>query len=224
MDEIEAQNKMSPVTTVQTAGEKIYNIDHVENAGNIQNNVSINVNGDSVAILEQLIKSLSPDVHRQRGDSHAMEWASLDCEHYCLFVLENEVYRKEVFSMSKDVSLEEHTAGDIREKYWELNPGQREAIKNMPCIFARRNTGDYKMAGNMQTVCVGKLTDIYVQDETIKFYFSRFADVPQQLLNEQEDYLGMWHLPLRNELDFEHWSIIKGNLIQVLSDLGVAIQ
>lgn len=221
MDEIDVLKKMPPVTTVQTAGEKIYNIDHVENAGNIQNNVSINMNGNSLDLMD-LIKAFQPTAQTETPPSHAMEWASLDSQHYCLFVLEDEVYEKGAFSVAKDLALEEHTCEELRKKYMDLASEQKDAIKKMPCIFARRNE-EYKNAGVCQVAYLGRLTDICVQGETIKFCFAAFATIPQQKLNEQADLLGIWHAPLRNEFDFEHWSIINGNLIQSLTDLGVSV-
>lgn len=190
--------------------------------GGIQAQVIENVNIPGVTpdmLRGALSQLLSP-----APVSHAMEWASLDKQSYCLFVLEEEVYNgtNGTFSVAKACALREPMCEEIIEKYRELNAEQKEAIKKMPCIFARRNE-EYKNAGVCQVAYIGRLTDIYVQDETIKFYFTAFASVSQQLLNEQADDLGIWHVPLRNELDYEHWSIINRNLIQALAGLGVSV-
>lgn len=154
--------------------------------------------------------------------SHAMEWASLSKESYNLFVLENEDYNNGSFCISKSCALR-YTEPDDYEAYHLLKMDDIEQIKNMPCIFAKRNSY-YGHCDSFQPLVFGRIVDVINQGETIKFVFRGFQANPQQQLNENVTELKIARASLRNEFDEEHWSIKRADLINAIERLGIIIK
>lgn len=201
-----------------------------------QPNILVN-QGDGIQILEnhgpmtinaspaELAKLMQQMFNAQPAKSpqtHKVEWASLDREHYCLFVLENEEYNDGVFSISKDRSLQKYTPTEVRNKYRILSLQNIESLKRMPCIFAKRNLF-YKNTDEYHPALIGRIKDIIAQGENIKIYFYGFQAFPQQILNQNSKFLHMASASARNELDEEHWSIKPCNLIDTFATLGIDI-
>lgn len=155
--------------------------------------------------------------------SHAMEWAALSSEEFCLFVLENEDYSCGAFSMAKSRSLERYTRQDIKERYKKLGSAAIDAIKQMPCIFARKNRY-FKSTVFDHPVVLGRVTAIDVQDENIRFKFDAYQPFYQSVINDNIDTFMLASAPLRNELDEEHWSIRKGNLKEIIRAFDIEVK
>ncbi len=186
-----------------------------------ENRGPITINADT----ESLAGLLAQMFHMQPASppkTHKMEWASLDRNYYCLFVLENEEYGDGVFSISKDCSLQRYTPKEMQDKYRILSPENIVSLKQLPCIFAKRNLF-YKSTKEHHPALVGKIENVVAQGETIKIYFRGFQAFPQQILNQNIKSLHMASASMRNELDVEHWSIKPCNLIEVFATLGIDI-
>lgn len=205
-------------------------------AKSVQPNILMN-QGDGIQIQEnhgpitvnvtspELAGSLLPMFNAQptrSSQTHKIEWASLDREYYCLFVLENEDYSNGAFSVSKDRSLQRYTPKDIRDKYRIFTLENIESLKRMPCIFAKRNLF-YNRTEDNHPALIGRIENIVTQREIIKIYFRWFQAFPQQILNLNIKSLHMASAPLRNELDEEHWSIKPCNLIDAFAAMGIDI-
>ena len=119
---------------------------------------------------------------------------------------------------------EETTDPRIRKKYEELDKGARQDICGMPCIFAGRNLEYFKTASTSQPVVIGRIKEIIPQTMNIKFLFEAYkSDVGQKLFNDHTSDIGLLDVPVRNELDIEHWSIKQGNLKQFINNHGIII-
>ncbi len=187
--------------------------------------------GPNGLFMEQLAQQLasSQTAATSPPTSHAMEWAKLNRERYCLFVLENETYKTGSFSIPISKALK-YTDNFTRDNLIGLSTADQEMIKNMPCIFAMKNQSFKKAAEGFPFV-VGKVTEIAVQGENIKFSFVVFPpalslNVPafeQRILNENIAALKLKERLCRNQLDEEHWAIIENDLIAVGSKIGIQV-
>ena len=158
-------------------------------------------------------------MQQQQTISHAMEWAGLNHEKFCLFVLDNETYKAGAFSIAKSRALK---YSPDRERFLPLTEELRAEIRQMPCIFAKRNQ-TYKCTTPDHPVIYGRITEIIPQAATIKFCFEPFKTAYQQTINENISLYGLLSTTLRNQLDEEHWCIRNGNLQQVLLNLGIRV-
>ena len=93
----------------------------------------------------------------------------------------------------------------------------------MPCLFAQRND-DFKNAASNQLIKIGQITDIIRQGMNLKFSIEKHGCFKQQIVNENISRFGLLYNDLRNQLDEEHWSIRKGNLPQIIQELGIEIE
>jgi len=155
--------------------------------------------------------------------SHAIEWASLSSDVFCLFVLQNEDYSGCSFSMAISRSLEKYTREEYKKRFKKLDPDAIEAIKQMPCIFAKKNK-TFKSTVFDHPAVLGRITEIDKQDETIKFKFDAYQPFYQSVINDNIDAFMLASAPLRNELDVEHWSIRKGNLKEIIRAFGIEVK
>lgn len=103
-----------------------------------ENYGDININADGQNLTE-LLSAMFGYAPPNKPVTHTVEWASLSRTHYCLFVLENEEYKDGVFSIAKDRALQKYTLREVRDKYRTLCPDSIANLKQMPCIFAKRN-------------------------------------------------------------------------------------
>ncbi len=188
------------------------------NAGTI----NLNINCPTPELMQGLMSMFAAQPAPQKV-SHKLEWASLNQERYCLFVLENEDYNYGVFSIAKSCALRKYTDSEHKERYFDLTPAVVSELTSMPCIFAKRNM-HFGYTEASHPALLGRITDMRAQGETIKVCFSGFQGISQQLLNQNIGLLGMVHASLRNELDEEHWSIKDCNLIDAMARLHVDIE
>lgn len=190
--------------------------------GSNMGTLNLNFSGVTPETIASLAAMFSMQPAQQKV-SHAIEWASLSTSNYCLFVLENEEYNNGAFSIAKNKALQNYTPPGYKERYNVLTPYAVEELISMPCIFAKRNIY-YGYTEDSHPALIGRIRDIRVQRETIKICFSGFQGIPQQLLNQNIGLLNMVSSSLRNELDEEHWAIKNCNLLDVMAQLGVAVE
>ncbi len=187
-----------------------------------ENYGDININADGQNLTE-LLSAMFGYAPLNKPVTHTVEWASLSRTHYCLFVLENEEYKDGVFSIAKDRALQKYTLREVRDKYRTLCPDSIANLKQMPCIFAKRNMY-YRRTENYHPFLAGRILDIVPQGEEIKIYFSGFQPFSQQTLNQNVKLLHMASASLRNELDEEHWAIKQCNLIDAFALMSLEIK
>lgn len=182
--------------------------------------ISINVDEQT---LTRLLPAMFNSIPSDKPVTHTVEWASLSRTRYCLFVLENEDYKDGVFSIAKDRALQKYTPKEVREKYRTLCPDSIAELKQMPCIFAKRNMY-YSRTEDYHPFLAGRICDIIPQSEEIKIYFNGFQAFSQQLLNQNIKTLHMASASMRNELDEEHWAIKQCNLIDAFTAMNIEIK
>ena len=201
---------------------------HVEPGGTAigYNAGTINYNGVDPAELQKIYGILE---RLERGNaaceepSHAIEWAEMDKERYCLFVLENEKYNTGSFCIPIKKALK-YTDDFTRRNLLGLTSADKGMIKSMPCIFTMRNK-QFKKTDDCYPFMVGKVTDIEVQCDNIKFTFVTFQPpFKQNILNDNMKKLGMKEVTCRNQLDEEHWAVINGNLIKIGREIGIEVR
>lgn len=221
MEKQQISKQTSQIVTAPNAANAYYNQGNGLQVAN--NSGTINVNCDEINLEDLLKPFISAD--RQNNFqyvSHAVEWASLNKQYYNLFVLENENFSSDSFSISKESSLERYTSSKVKEKFSSLSEQAISMIQTMPCIFVKRNT-HYKETDENFPALVGRITEVHEQGDTIRILFIPFQTVSQQLLNQNISILKLAHSSLRNELDEEHWAIKECNLIHIFSAMGITI-
>lgn len=189
-----------------------------ENSGTM----NFNFNGITPEMLQSVVSIFAAQTVPQKV-SHALEWASLSTERYCLFVLENEDYNYGAFSIAKKCALRKYMHPALIERFRPLSPEAITDLTNTPCIFVKRNR-DYNHTDDSHPAVLGRITNVYDQHDTIKLCFTGFQVFPQQILNQNIALLGLAYSSLRNELDEEHWSIKSGNLLSVMARLNITIE
>ena len=184
--------------------------------------MNLNINCLTPELIQGLLSMFAAQAVPQKV-SHALEWASLSTERFCLFVLENEEYNCGAFSIAKKCALQKYTHPAQRERFLPLSLEAKTELIKMPCIFAKRNR-DYKSTDASHPALLGRITAVNVQHETIKLRFTGFQAISQQVLNQNITLLGLAYSALRNELDEEHWSIKDGNLPEVMTRLNITVE
>lgn len=187
----------------------------------VANNPVFNINfpPELLPQLTTLFRLQEPEPHV----SHAIEWASLSTDTFCLFVLENEEYNCGSFCIPKGRALEKYTSREHRMLYRSLGPAEQNAIMKMPCIFARRNPS-FRWADDTFPAVLGRVTSITCQRDNIRFRFDPFGAIHQRKINDNISDFNLVYSALRNELDEEHWSIRSGNLQDIVARFGVVIE
>ncbi len=212
-----------------TDGNTQQNYNNYGSGPQIANNNGPIINGNVYILSES-----NPDVLRSLGDRfpgtiasspNPSEWAALSDNLFNIFILDNENYRNNAFCMPYRFCLpDEMTDPRLKKRFKDLD---EEAIRNLcslPCIFAHRNSESFKKADPSLAAVIGRLTEIYPQTDNIKFVFEAYkTDVGQQLFNDHASELGLIDVPLRNELDMEHWSVKSGDLKGFILSHGIIV-
>jgi hypothetical protein len=181
-----------------------------------------NITPEYAAQLSSIFKGM-PVALPEDHVSHYEEWNELSKTYYNLFVLENEEYECGAFSIPRDVSVCRYMHREDIELFRLLSDGTRNDIFNMPCIFAKRNL-DFRSTDENHPALLGRITDIAVQRSNLKIRFSGYQPIRQQLLNENPEAFGLATSALRTELDEEHWSIKRINLVHAIEKLGIKVE
>lgn len=205
MDEIDAKRSMPPVPASNTF--------HVEQGG-----TAVGVNNGTVNIYPPAENIYG----KQDETSHAIEWAKMNREKYCLFVIENEDYITGSFCIPIKKALK-YTDDFTKTALINLRDNDKAEIRKMPCIFAMKNRA-FKRTDDGFPFMVGKINEIEMQDDNIKFSFSTFHPAfEQNILNRNTRALGLVEKTYRNQLDDMHWAIINRDLIKIGREIGIVV-
>lgn len=144
----------------------------------------------------------------------------LSHELFSIFVLEAESYASGNFSIRVEDCLL-HTKEEIRKKYYRIDDKAIMDIICMPAILATKNQSQ-KESGPWQCFYLAKIDSVVRQGDSFRIEFRTDGiGHRQQALNEHCKKLGLFSKSLRTELDEIHWAIKEGNLLGLLSELGI---
>lgn len=187
----------------------------------LHGNVIVNALPEDLIEKMRIFFGQEQNQSQQQNVSHALEWASLSHEKFCLFVLDNETYKDGWFAISKDRALSKYTPD--RDHFRPLDPALIAEIMQMPCIFAKRNS-HHGSTENDHPVLYGRLTEIIPQGSVVRFHYEHFKVERQQTINKHMEQFGLIQRPLHNQLDEEHWCIRSGNLQKLLGELDIVVE
>lgn len=143
-----------------------------------------------------------------------------DCFNF--FVLGTEQYNDPFFIVPKDRALTESTSQEMKELCASLSPEAIAIIKTFPAVFCSENH-HYAKTDPDHTAYYGYVTDIKVQDNGIKVYFTKLNQLPQQVLIDLSEDLCIGGARSFTELSRTHWAIKRINLIEVLEKAGYRV-
>lgn len=143
-----------------------------------------------------------------------------DCFNF--FVLGTEQYDGPTFMVPKNRALTESTSEEIKALCAALTPEAIEIVKTYPALFCSENRHFTKTDPDHMAY-YGYVTDIKVQDNGIKIYFTKLNQVPQQLLIDIAAELCIGGAKAYNELSRTHWAIKRVNLVEELEKAGCRV-
>lgn len=190
--------------------------------GNIYGDVNIEA---SQELLAQAILLVAQHQAHPQQKSHSIEWVRLDRERFHLFVLANEDYSGSSFSISTESALK-YTDSHLEDYFSPLTEQLVNELLKMPCLFAVKNE-KFKTPFQGCPSFLGRLTGIHPQPERIIFNYEVFETTEQFLQETINDNIQDFHLVsanFRNQLDEEHWSIRRGDLIQIMKNKGIEVK
>lgn len=164
--------------------------------------ITVAKNGDPALNQELLFKFLS---QRSR-------------EFYNLFVTDDTSFSNGFFVVPLELALMKDIATDVHSKFATLSENAKTQIKTFPSIFINRSENANRLA------YYGFVTDIAVQNSGVRIEFTRI-DKPFSVSDLTRIYynLGLNSNPLKNELNKEHWTIKRVDLLQILKAAGVPV-
>lgn len=143
-----------------------------------------------------------------------------DCFNF--FVLEGEQYEGAYFIVPKDRALTESTSQEMKDLCASLSPEAIAIIKTFPAVFCSENR-HYSKTDPDHMAFYGYVTDIKVQDNGIKVYFTKLNQLPQQVLIDLSYELSIAGAKSYTELSRTHWAIKRINLVEVLENAGYRV-
>lgn len=143
-----------------------------------------------------------------------------DCFNF--FVLGTEQYDSQTFMVPKNRALTESTSDEMKARCAALTNEAIEIIKTFPALFCSENHNFTKTDPDHMAY-YGYVTDIKVQDNGIKIYFTKLNTLPQQVLIDLAPDLGIGGAKAYNELSRTHWAIKRINLVEVLDKAGYRV-
>ena len=158
-------------------------------------------------------------------EDHDIGSLDFEAEFFNLFVIDSDKLNKSgSFTIPKNESLSECMAQDLGDDVFRLTDSGKIFLKTLPCLFVARNirrNGEWER----QKARVGAVTKIDDSPANeIKIAYQTFTPVPQVLLNESRERLSIEGRPRYNELDHQHWTVKKVNLLSALKELGVSFK
>lgn len=147
---------------------------------------------------------------------------SFNYDYYNLFVIGDEPYNSDHFLVPKDRALTESTSKEVKDELAALTPEAIEKIRAFPALFTSKNH-EYGRTDCAHFALYGFVTDVKIQDNGIKVYFSVLNRIPQQRLNEIAVELDLGRACSFNELNRTHWAIKRINLVEALRDAGISV-
>ena len=143
-----------------------------------------------------------------------------DCFNF--FVLGGEQYEGAYFIVPKDRALTESTSQEMKDLCASLSPEAIAIIKTFPAVFCSENR-HYSKTDPDHMAFYGYVTDIKVQDNGIKGYFTKLNQLPQQVLIDLSYELSIAGAKSYTELSRTHWAIKRINLVEVLENAGYRV-
>ena len=143
-----------------------------------------------------------------------------DCFNF--FVLGGEQYEGAYFIVPKDRALTESTSQEMKDLCASLSPEAIAIIKTFPAVFCSENRY-YSKTDPDHMAFYGYVTDIKVQDNGIKVYFTKLNQLPQQVLIDLSYELSIAGAKSYTELSRTHWAIKRINLVEVLENAGYRV-
>lgn len=143
-----------------------------------------------------------------------------DCFNF--FVLGTEQYEESCFIVPKNRALTESTSQELKDLCASLSPEAIATIKTFPAIFCSENH-HYAKTDPDHMAYYGYVTDIKVQDNGVKVYFTKLNQLPQQVLIDLSEELCIGGARSYTELSHTHWAIKRVNLIEVLERAGYRV-
>ncbi len=143
-----------------------------------------------------------------------------DCFNF--FVLGTEQYEEPCFIVPKNRALTESTSQEMKDLCASLSPEAIAIIKTFPAIFCSENH-HYAKTDPDHMAYYGYVTDIKVQDNGVKVYFTKLNQLPQQVLIDFSEELCIGGAKSYTELSHTHWAIKRINLIEVLERAGYRV-
>lgn len=143
-----------------------------------------------------------------------------DCFNF--FVLGTEQYEEPCFIVPKNRALTESTSQELKDLCALLSPEAIATIKTFPAIFCSENH-HYAKTDPDHMAYYGYVTDIKVQDNGVKVYFTKLNQLPQQVLIDLSEELCIGGARSYTELSRTHWAIKRVNLIEVLERAGYRV-
>lgn len=98
--------------------------------------------------------------------------------------------------------------------------------KRFPAIFATENE-NYRRVGENQRAYFGYIKDIVVQTDSVKIYYEKLFDFPQEILREHSVDFGLDNYEVDKngnripELHKTHWAVKNRRLIESLMKYNV---
>ncbi len=143
-----------------------------------------------------------------------------DCFNF--FVLGTEQYDGPTFIVPKNRALTESTSDEMKALCAALTPEAIAIVKTFPALFCSENHYFTKTDPD-HLAYYGYVTDIKVQDNGIKIYFTKLNAFPQQILIDIAAELCIGGARAFNELSRTHWAIKRVNLVEELEKVGCRV-
>lgn len=191
--------------------------------GNIYGDVNIEASQELLVKVFQTIVGQQQVQPQQK--SHYVEWIKLDRERFHVFVLDNEDYSGFSFTVSTESALK-YTDSQLEAHFSPLAEQHITELLKMPCLFTVKNES-FRTAFQNCPAFLGRLTEIRPQLGKICFDYEIFETVQkfsQEIINDNIQDFHLVSANVRNQLDEEHWSIRRGDLIQITKDNGIEVK
>ena len=196
--------QLVPVTLTQTGNDNTQ-IAYVQNYDGTTNQTVFIVQGASPA-----------------GGTVVGQGVTLNYDCFNFFVLGTEQYDGPTFIVPKDRALTESTSDEMKALCAALTPEAIAIVKTFPALFCSENHHFTKTDPDHMAY-YGYVTDIKVQDNGIKIYFTKLNAFPQQVLIDIAAELCIGGARAFNELSRTHWAIKRVNLVEELEKAGCRV-
>lgn len=148
---------------------------------------------------------------------------TVDREYYNLFVLGIEEFDKPYIKVPRERVLNQCMTKETMAMFDALTPEMITRIKTLPSLFLAENR-QYGHPDDDQRVIYGFVSDVKIYDNDVKIYFCGYKnDIPQKVINDLLEELGISGNSSFNELNRTHWSIKRSDLIQELLEAKIQV-
>ena len=142
---------------------------------------------------------------------------TLDREYYNLFVIGDEVFNGDSFTISKAKSLVEYIEPDVKERFFPIREDRVvEQIFTLPSLFMSENK-DHMKSHPGRKVTLGRVTELKIEKNDIRIFFVAETRLFQQSITDVSKILGIHSAPGYSELNNTHWTIKRLDLMDALT-------